>query len=135
MGLRPAYDSFSLIKAMEKERLICFIRAAFEIVILSLVKDHQYFWILMVVVLLGQVREIIKFFKLDDGHLPVEYHEDEADTDDTSLNWINTIISTMWTACLSEFLTVEGVAKLLEEGANVCQEKHRHKQSWTSLFF
>ena len=109
---------------MEKERVNCFIRAAFEIVILSLVKDHQYFWIVMVVVLLGQVREIIKFFKLDDGDLPVEYHQDEADTDDPSLNWINDIISTLWTACLSEFLTVEGVTKLLEEGAKVCEEKH-----------
>ena len=108
---------------MDKERVNCFIRAALEIVILSLVKDHQYFWILIVLVLLGQAREIIKFFKFDDEHLPVEYTLDEDQTEDPSLSWMNDIISTLWTTCLSEFLTVDGVTHLLEEGAILCDEK------------
>ena len=109
---------------MDKERVVCFIKAVLEILVLSLVKDHQQLWILMIVVILGQ--DMIKFFMSEDGHLLKGENVAETADDDPSINWVNDIISTMWTACLSEFLTVEGVTKLLEEGAKVCDEKEHH---------
>ena len=104
---------------MEQERAIFLIKSVSEFAILSLVRhfSEQFFWVLLVLVIIGHGREVMKFFKLD-----VDKKVSIAETD-PSLNWINDIISTIWTLCLSEFLTVEAVTNLLEKGAKVCEEK------------
>ena len=113
---------FSLKQDMDKERAHYLIKSVLEFAILSLVKQfsEQFFLVLMVLVILEHGREMMKFFKLD---LDEDYNVPMAETD-SSINWINKIISTMWTACVSEFLTVEGVTNLLEKGAKICEEKH-----------
>ena len=107
---------------MDKERAIFLIKSVLEFALLSVVKQfsEQFFWALLMVVIICQAREIMKIFKLEvDEKMPM------AETD-PSINWINDIISVLWTSCLSEFLTVAAVTNLLEKGAKVCDDNRHH---------